>query len=164
MASMARLSQSSRWSRPSRRCTAPRRNSRRSCPGRRCTYATETEVCSAAHEMRSKCASGGVVSRARARHAALNYMHMHYNLISGSEREEPTCKYLSMSTQIILIQCLLIPIHTIAVCNTVACRYVMHAKDTEMSLTDTALCTTRTRSVDVDSELRARKADCDRVN
>ena len=45
---------------------------------------------------------------------------MHYNLISGSEREEPTCKYLSMSTQIILFRCLLIPIHTIAVCNTVA--------------------------------------------
>ena len=43
-----------------------------------------------------------------------------YNLISGSKREEPTCKYLSMSTQIILFQCLLIPIHTIAVCNTVA--------------------------------------------
>ena len=58
---------------------------------------------------------------ARATSATLiNYMHVHYNLISGSEREEPTCKYLSMSTQIILFQCLLIPIHTIAVCNTVA--------------------------------------------
>ena len=29
-------------------------------------------------------------------------MHMHYNLISGSEREEPTCTCLGMSTQIIL--------------------------------------------------------------
>ena len=27
---------------------------------------------------------------------------MHCNLISGSEREEPMCKYLSMSTQTIL--------------------------------------------------------------
>ena len=52
--------------------------------------------------------------------APLNCMHEHYNLIGGNEREEPTCKYLSMSTQIILFQCLLIPIHTIAVCNTVA--------------------------------------------
>ena len=95
----------------------------------------------------------------------LTTMHVHYNLISGSEREEPTCKYLSMSTQIILFQCLLIPIHTIAVCNTVACRYVKYAMDTRMSLTDTALCTDSTRTrVDVDSELRARKADCDRVN
>ncbi len=52
--------------------------------------------------------------------SACDTMQMRYNLISGSEREEPTCKYLSMSTQIILFRCLLIPIHTIAVCNTVA--------------------------------------------
>ena len=45
------------------------------------------------------------------------------------------------------------------------CRYVKYAMDTRMSLTDTALCTDSTRTrVDVDSELRARKADCDRVN
>ena len=83
------------------------------------------------HTKKQRCANGArraeqVSERrhseyARATSAALiNYMHVHYNLISGSEREEPTCKYLSMSTQIILFQCLLIPIHTIAVCNTVA--------------------------------------------
>ena len=56
------------------------------------------------------------------------------------------------------------PCHTVAHRNSV-CRYVKYAMDTRMSLTDTALCTDSTRTrVDVDSELRARKADCDRVN
>ena len=40
-------------------------------------------------EQRTRCGARERAAAYRARHAALNYMHVHYNLISGREREEP---------------------------------------------------------------------------
>eukprot|EP01043_Picozoa_sp_COSAG02_P041162 COSAG02_NODE_3390_length_6822_cov_7.140860_8_plen_103_part_00 len=63
-------------------------------------------------------------------------MHVHYNLISGSKREEPACTYASMSTQTIPFQ---MPAYTyshhlcvgIAVCNTVASSSLQLMQSTE---------------------------------
>ena len=40
-------------------------------------------------EQRTRCGARERAAAYRARHAALNYMHVRYNLISGREREEP---------------------------------------------------------------------------